>query len=217
MTLIKNTGRITTSNMNRIAQIQTLDKKVFTAQDLAVLWGYSDELKLFELIKYYLKTKQIFTLTRGLYSSLNYSVEDLRGNANLLYEIANRLVPNSYISLWTALKREGVIFQYYNEIYSVAERGVVRQVKGINFVYKKIKDSVLMNDLGIVKVGQSRVAGVERAIGDTIYLFPSVKLEHTSLAKKKLLDKVVRMYDKKVVRAKVGQLWEESNAKHSET
>lgn len=215
MTLIENTGRITTSNMNKIAQIQEAGRKIFTAQDLAVLWGYSDELKLFELIKYYLRTKQIFTLTRGLYSSLNYSVEDLRGNANLLYEIANKLVPNSYVSLWTILKREGVIFQYYDEIYSVSERTATRNVMGIRFVYKKIKDNVLFNDLGIVKVGDSCAAKLERAIADTVYLYPEFGLERMGHANKQLMDQVVKIYAKNIVKDKIKQLWEDSHVKYN--
>ncbi|MFH2085342.1 MAG: hypothetical protein ABII21_00915 [bacterium] len=202
--------------MNKISLVQTLDKTVFTAQDLAVLWGYSDETKLFELIKHYVRTSQIFTLARGLYSSQDYSEEYLRENGNLLYEIANKLVPNSYVSLWTALKREGIVFQYYDEIYSVANRAVTRQVKGIRFVYKKIKNPVLLDDLGIEEVEQSRIAGVERAITDTLYLYPGVGLEGTGKARKELLYKIARIYDKKVVIRKVKQLWEEQHVEHNE-
>lgn len=196
MTLIVNTGSITTSNMNKIATIQATDKKVFSAQDLAVLWGYSEENKLFELIKYYVKTKQIFALTRGLYSKNRYTEQDLRNEIDLQYEIANKLVPNSYVSLWTVLKNEGVVFQYYGEIYSVAARSVTRTVLGVKFVYKQVKESVLLNDLGILKVGRSRVATVERALGDMTYLFPNIKIDQTGKINKELLADVGKIYVK---------------------
>lgn len=182
--------------MNKIAQIQMTDKNVFSAQDLGVLWGYSDENKLFEIIKHYVRTNQIYKLARGLYSKKQYTGDDLRSDANLQYEIANKLVPNSYISLWTVLKREGVIFQYYDEVYSIAGRSVDRIVLGVNFVYKQIKESVLFNDLGITHDGKVRVASAERAIGDTKYLYPDVNLEKTDNLNNELLVKIGRIYAK---------------------
>lgn len=212
LTLVTFTGTITTSNMNKIAIIQASDKNVFSAQDLAVWWGYDDETRLYQLIQHYVRDKQIFTLSRGLYSLHDFTDEDLRSDVNLLYAVANKLVPNSYVSLWTGLKRGGVLFQYSDEIYSVANRGVVRTVKGISFVYKKIKDTVLLNDLGIQNVVQSRVAGVERAITDTLYLYPKTGLESLGMAKKELLYRVARIYDKKVMKKNIEKLWKEQYA-----
>jgi len=197
--------------MNKIAQIQALGKRILTAQDLAVLWGYSDESKLFELIKYYVRTRQIFRLARGLYSVQAYNESALRQDASLLYEIANKLSPNSYVSFWTGLKREGVVFQYYDEIYSAAKRPMTREVCGIRFVYKKIKDAVLLEDLGIGKVGDSRVAGAERSIADTLYLYPNTGLESLGRAQKEILFQVAQIYQNKTLEAKIKKLWEEQN------
>jgi len=162
--------------MNKIVQIQASEKNVFSAQDLGVLWGYSDETKLFEIIKYYVRTGQIYKLTRGLYGKRQYSENDLRNDTSLQFEIANKLVPNSYVSLWTVLKNKGVVFQYYDEIYSVAKRSVVRTVLGVKFVYKQVKESVLLNDMGINVESGIRMASVKRAMEDVKYLFPKINI-----------------------------------------
>lgn len=156
--------------------IQATDRNVFSAQDLGVLWGYSEEKKLFEIIKHYARTGQIYRLGRGLYSKKLLTENDLRSETRLQYEIANKLVPNSYISLWTVLKNEGVMFQYYDEIYSVAKRSVVREVLGVKFVYKQVKESILLNDTGVNVQDGLRVASAERAKEDMKYLYPKVNI-----------------------------------------
>lgn len=211
MTYVVINGSITTNNMNKILQIQISGSRVFTAQDLAVWWGYSDEDKLYELIKYYVRTGQIYKFTRGLYSLIKYNQQSIRQDTNLLYEVANKLIPNSYVSLWTVLKREGVVFQYYDEIYSMARKSVTRDVLGVKFVYKQIKQNVLLNDLGVEEVGKARLAGVERAIGDAIYYFANLALERIGDARQELLYKVAKIYQNRTLEIKVKQLWEENN------
>ena len=196
LTLVTTTGSITTSNMNKIARVQASSKKVFSAQDLGVLWGYSDETKLFETIKHYVRTGQIYALARGLYSKNKYSEQDLRNDERLQYEIANKLVPNSYVSLWSVLKKEGVVFQYYDEVYSVAERSVERVVLDVKFVYKQVKGSVLLCDLGINNDGGIRLASRERAMGDTVYLYPSVQFEQMENINVKFLAEIRKIYVK---------------------
>ena len=181
-------GSITTTTMNKLTQLHRTGKNIFTAQDLSALWKYDDERKLYELIKYYVNSKQIHRLTRGLYSLNEYSEQMLRQDGDLLFEMANKLVANSYISLFSALKIYGVVFQYYDEIYSVAGKTAVKTVNGIRFVYKKIKDDALFNDTGIVQKGAIRMASLERSICDSLYFFPALGLEHIEgVSKDKLL------------------------------
>ena len=194
--MIKNSGRITTSNMNKLVQLANSKKRVFTAQDLAVIWGYSDEDKLFELIKYYSRQGEIFTLTRGLYSMHDYSEDEMRGDQKLLYEIANKLVPNSYVSLYTILAQEGVMHQYYDAIYSIAKRKVTRNVNGVKFEYRRVKDSVLLNDWGIVNDEGVRRATAERAVLDSRYLYPKWEIENLERVDSNLLKQGAKIYVK---------------------
>ncbi len=164
-----NSGRNITSNMNKLRELERGVGEIFTAQDLAVVWGYPDERKLFELIKYYVQRKEIFALARGLYAKRDYTEKELRADSHLLYSIANKLVPNSYVSLFTVLKAEGVIDQYYDRVYSIASRSVVRIVKEIKFEYRRVAPKILWSDWGIENVDGNRVASRERAVLDTWY------------------------------------------------
>jgi len=194
--------------MNKLAELQKTRRRVFTAQDLGVLWNYKDSRKLYELIKYYVNNKQIYRLSKGLYSLDEYDKDSLSLDSNLLFEVANKLVRNSYISLFTALKFYGVVFQYYGEIYSVSNKPAVKSIKGIRFVYKKIKDDVLFNDIGIIKKGLARIAGVERSICDSLYFFPKLGLEHVERVKKDKIMKVVEIYNNQELKKRVKKLME---------
>lgn len=197
--------------MNKLVAVANLEAEIFTAQDLSVIWGYADERKLYELIKYYVRQKEIFVLTRGLYALEDYSQSDLRNQPQILMKIANRLVPNSYVSLFTILRQEGVIVQYYDEIYSVATRSVTRTVKGIEFVYQQVKEEVLLSDLGVHNQGEIRFASLERAVTDMWYLYPKLHLENLSQVNLKKLKKIVDLYQKKAMREKLLEIESEKS------
>lgn len=209
-----NSGSISTTIMNKLAKCQQPGKKVFTAQDLGVLWNYADERKLYELIKYYVNSRQIHALTRGLYSLKEYDEKSLREDGELLFEIANKLVPNSYISLYTAMHLHGLAFQYYDEIYSVAGRTAIRTVKGIRFVYKKIKDDILFNESGIEKKNFIRIADVERTICDSLYFFPNLGLEYAENAQKDRLLETAQIYDNRQLTKRIKRLMEDLDVEH---
>lgn len=192
--------------MNKLVAIATLGKKVFTAQDLAVLWGYTNERKLYELIKYYVKQKELFVLTRGLYATKQYTEQELRGDARLLMEIANKLIPNSYLSLFTVLRQQGVISQYYDEMYSVASRSVEREVVGVKFVYKRVKEEVLLNDLGIASQAGVRMASLERAVADMWYVYPKLNLENLARVDQVKIAEIIKIYAKKIMWKKFSEI-----------
>lgn len=201
-------GSIITSNMNKLVELQKTGRKVFTAQDLGVLWNYKNSRKLYELIKYYVNNKQIYRLAKGLYGLDEYDEESLRLDGNLLFEIANKLIRNSYISLFSALKFYGVIFQYYGEIYSVSSKPTVKMVKGVKFVYKKIKDDVLFNEMGIGKKEVFRMASIERAVCDSLYFFPKLGLEYVEGVNKEKIMKMAKIYSNQELIKRVKKLME---------
>ena len=207
-----NSGSKTTSNMNKLLELQRSTGTVFTAQDMAVIWGYTNERRLFELIKYYVRRGEIFALSRGLYSWRDYTELDIRNDLNLQLLIANKLVPNSYVSLYTVLKKEGLVDQYYDAVYSVAEKRVTRMVRGVRFEYKRIKDKVLWSSEGINESVGVRVATKERAVLDTWYCEPSWELGRTELLNMLELKELAKMYGGRVVK-KAKEL-EQSNVKH---
>lgn len=165
-----------------------------------MIWGYADERQLFELIKYYVRRGEIFALTRGLYAWHDYTEQELRRDSALLYQIANKLIPNSYISLYTALKAHGLIDQYYDAIYSVAPRTVTRTVRGVRFEYRQVRERILWSEWGINQEHGARIAGPERAILDTWYREPGWNLSRTSTVNALQLKKGAMLYGGRVQR-----------------
>ncbi|MCE7897926.1 MAG: hypothetical protein DPW11_04485 [bacterium] len=186
--------------MNKLLELQRGVGNLFTAQDMAVVWGYSDERKLYELIKYYVRRREIFAISRGLYAWHNYSEREIRAKTTLQYQIANKLVPNSYVSLYTVLKTAGLVDQYYDLVFSITSKKVSREVVGVTFEYRRVPERILFNDWGIELVDGSRVACVERAVLDTMYCEPSFVLDRKNLVDMKKLIVGAQIYGGRVLR-----------------
>lgn len=195
-----NSGRKITSKKNKLVELAKWGGLVFTAQDLAVIWGYGDERKLFETIKYYVRRREIFAISRGLYAGKDYSEKEIRGNTVLQHQIANKLIPNSYVSLYTVLKSKGLIDQYYDGVYSVAGRKASRVVRGVRFEYRRVKGRILWSDWGVNKGNGARVASLERAVLDTWYCEPSWELARVERVDVLKLKEGAKLYGGKVMR-----------------
>lgn len=144
-----------------LLKTKSWDQTVFTFSDLSsVVPGYSG-IKLKSALKYAVKKKDIIRISRGIYSlSKDYS----------RLEFANKYRSPSYISLYTILAEFGIVFQPYSSIYAVANRSQEIEIDGEKYIYRKIKDEILLNPLGINSLGKVYKAAPERAICDKLYL-----------------------------------------------
>ncbi len=80
--------------ITNIEKLVTSGKKVFTIEDLAVMWQISERRRLIERIKYYLREKRLIHISKGVYAyGTDYTPMD----------IAQKLVPLSYISFYIAI------------------------------------------------------------------------------------------------------------------
>ncbi|MEA3327999.1 MAG: hypothetical protein U9R53_11965 [Chloroflexota bacterium] len=163
----------------------TAFQTVFTVDDLAVLWQVPDRSKLWESIKYYVRTKRLYSIQRGVYAiSEDYSP----------FEAGVKLFPPAYVSFTTALAYHGVLFQYSSEIHLMAQASKRLEVGGQVFVYHQLKNAVLLNQQGIEKVEGYWIANLERAICDTSYLVPCFVFEHLSNANPEKLEQLSTLY-----------------------
>lgn len=156
---------------NNIAKIEKLalsGKKVFTTQDLAVIWQIPERRRLIELIKYYLKESRLTSIHKGVYAY---------GDCTPL-DIAQKLVPLSYISLYTTSQIHGLTFQYYETIYSISLKSRKYTIKGQGYVYRKVKESVFYNQSGLISNGRYLIADKERTITDCLYVFPDFAFDN---------------------------------------
>lgn len=182
---------------NRLLILNKTEKEIFTSQDLAVIWQEPNKRKLLETIKYYIRTKQLYSIGRGIYSTKDIKQNDLEKDITLSFKISQKISPNSYISLFTALKYHGLIFQYYEEIYSIAPKNIKREIFNKQFIFKTMKDDIFTNEVGILSKEGYRIAGTERALCDTLYLFPNVSVDNVDGVDIKKAKEIAKNYNNK--------------------
>lgn len=137
------------------------ENTVFSPSDLALIWGETNLTKIHDRARYYIRNKQLYSPRKGFYT------KDKSYEKN---ELASKIYTPSYISLYTVLNREGVIFQFYEGIYLLSYISRTIAVGQQKFFYRKIKDIVLSNASGIVNMDSYSIASKERAFLDMIYL-----------------------------------------------
>ena len=93
-----------------------------------------------------------------------------KDNYNVL-ELSNKIVSPSYVSLETVLGRAGIVFQYYESIFAIGYISRSLQVDRNTFVYKKIKNEILLNRVGIEIAETVFIAEKERAFLDAVFLY----------------------------------------------
>lgn len=178
------------------------DKSVFTIKDIALLWQETDTSTSRVRLNYYVKKGSLYHLRRGLYAkSKEYNK----------LELATRIFTPSYVSFETVLAKEGLIFQY-QKIITVASyltREIV--IKDQVYSFKKIKDSVLTNNVGVVNEEQISIATKERAFLDTLYLISDYHFDNLrSLDWDKVHD-ILPIYDNKRMTQVVNKLFKDNS------
>lgn len=118
-----------------------------------------------------LESGELTKLKRGLY----LLDPALTGQTVSAYTIANRLVPESYISMETALSYHGWLQEEPVEIQSCIPSGKSRSYSNPigEFVYRTLpalgSDYYLGVHRNVTSSDVYMIAGVERALGDTLY------------------------------------------------
>lgn len=149
--------------MNIANRLRKINKgaTVFTIADIKKALDIKNQKSLYNAIYYAVKQKELYTISQGIYSfDSNYSKK----------EFGNKYRTPSYISLYTVLQESGVVFQPYTSIFIITNRAQTVDIDGQKYIYRKIKDEILLNPLGIEYKNGVSTATVERAICDKIYL-----------------------------------------------
>lgn len=134
---------------------------VFSLAEIGRIIGKKADRNLISAVSYYVNSGDLIRLAKGLYAL---------DRGYLKYELGNKLRTPSYLSFYTVLQAESVVFQPYTSIFLASFRSEVRTIDGQKFIYRKIKDDILLNPLGIKSDGVVMKASLERAILDKIYL-----------------------------------------------
>lgn len=143
-----------------------LDRKLYHSNDLAILWGISNKNTLYTTIKRYVKKGILVSIFKGLYATVQIPQLDP-------LELGRAIIHNTtYLTTETVLAKHGIIAQttyMYTFVGGVSKKVTV---KGITFLFRKLKETYLNNPAGIETKDGVYVASVERAIADMLYFNP---------------------------------------------
>jgi predicted transcriptional regulator of viral defense system len=135
---------------------------VFTFKDIALILKESDGENLRKRINYYVKKGDLYKIRKGIYA---------KDKDYEKFELATKIYTPSYVSFETVLLKEGVIFQYYKDIFAVSYLSRKIDCDGQTYVFRKIKNETLNNSLGIGQENNYYIASKERAFMDMLYIF----------------------------------------------
>lgn len=144
-----------------ILDIYNSKNTVFSIKDIALIWGESNAELVKTRVYRYVKAGKLYAIRRGFYA------KDKDYNK---YELATKIYTPSYISFETVLGRAGVTFQYYSQIFAASYLAREITADGQKYSYKKIKDPILTNKIGIEIENNYFIASPERAFLDVVYL-----------------------------------------------
>lgn len=157
---------------------------VFKVSDVAMLTGVTDPLSIAQRLHYAVRNGYLVSPRKGFYARPGFSME----------EMACRLYVPSYISLEYVLQREGVIFQYGSEITAVGRFCREVNINGSTILYRKIKDSILLNPVG-VELGTINLATKERAFLDMLYLNANCHFDNPRLLDRDKVEGLLPVYN----------------------
>ena len=173
-----------------IEDLYKTNQTIFNMNDLALIWSLSEKTKVQDRARYYAKTGKLINLKRGLYAlSKDYEY----------FELASKLSNPSYISLETVLAAEGLVFQSYETIFSVAFKNSSFQLEGRDYVFKQVKKSIISDTRGLVNKNNYWIADKERAFLDVLYLYKDYHFDNLLSINWDYAFELVELYENKAM------------------
>lgn len=173
---------------NLIAKLYQSPKTILTIKDIALIWEETNTVNLLSKIKYYAKQGSLIRLTRGVFAkSKEYDAK----------ELATSIYTPSYISFETVLREAGIIFQHHDTVFVAGPYPITKKIGDHTITFRKLKDSVLYNGLGIKNEKNYSIATPERAFLDTIYLSPKFYFDNLRSINWEQCFEMAKIYDNK--------------------
>lgn len=182
---------------NYLAAILRSPKTVFTFNDISLLWGEQSSNSARVRLNYYVRNRDLYRIRRGLYS------KDKNYNKT---ELATRIFTPSYISFETVLAKTGVTFQFYGQIFIASYLTREITIDGQIYTFKKIKNKILTNPMGVENKEESSIATKERAFLDTLYINTDYYFDNLRGLDWDKIRNLVSIYENKRMQIKVEKL-----------
>lgn len=184
---------------NGLIELWKTSKTIFTAKDLALLWSETNKNNLKAKIAYYTQTGDLLRLRRGVFArAKDYDIK----------ELATSIYTPSYISLETVLAENGIIFQYYGQIFVVSYLTRTIECDGKRIEIRKIKDEILANPAGIINLGKYSAATPERAFLDRLYLSSSYHFDNLHPLNWEKCFELVKIYDSRKMNERLNNYYQ---------
>jgi len=180
-----------------ILSLYKADQTVFGLSDISLLLNDSNFIRLKQKINYYVHTKAINNLRRGVYTKNDYNKE----------ELACKIYVPAYISLEYVLNKAGIIFQYNEQITVVSYLSRNIELDKHKLIFRKIKSQILLNTSGIIRSQKGiNIATPERAFLDILYLNKDFYVDNGSLLNKEMIQKLLPVYNSKQLNKRVNKI-----------
>ncbi|MFA5749706.1 MAG: hypothetical protein WC895_00590 [Candidatus Shapirobacteria bacterium] len=182
--------------MKKIDILNTLYKlsqTVFSLKELSLMFPEIKYVNLKRRVNNLVKKEKLMNPIRGILAKNNFS----------LLELACKVYTPSYVSLETILAKEGVIFQKYDTIFTISH--VSRELKvGNNKIgYRRLKNEILLNNLGIERYNNYFVASKERAFTDAVYLYRDYHFDNLNILDWNLVLDLAKIYKSKAMTKRI--------------
>lgn len=175
---------------NLITLLHQTPQTVFTMADLAIIWRETRSSNLRSKLVYYEKQRSIIRITRGIYAK-NTNFDPI--------ELAAKVYHPAYVSFETILIEAGIIFQHYETIFVATgrSRDMTFDQYHLKITFRKLKDEIVLNPLGIDHAGNYSKARPERAFLDMLYLFGEPYFDNLKPINWGLCQEIVPIYNNK--------------------
>lgn len=166
-------------------------KTVFRVQDLSMILSIKEQS-----VRNYLTREKWLQTLKNIWGGI-WIITSIWYNP---FELGCKLRKKSYISFETVLQKHGIIFQdYSNSIFLASDNTLEKKIDGKNYVYRKLKNSILLNPIGIVHMWEYMIASKERAICDMVYLHRSYHFDNLQNIDTQTLAEIASMYNKRTI------------------
>ncbi len=150
--------------------IYKTNQNIFSLKELSLMFPSIRYVNLKRRLNNLVKRNKILNPSRGIYAKDNYSIP----------ELALKIYSPSYLSLESVLVKEGVVFQKYNTTFVVSYVNREIKINDQKIIYKRLRNEILFNNLGIEKKDNYFVATKERAFTDAVHLYRDYHFDNLS-------------------------------------
>jgi len=184
-------------NKNFILEIYKEPQTIFTLKEISLLFPQVPYKNLKSRVSYFVSVGKLKRLRKGIYAKEDFD----------LLELANKIYTPSYISLETVLEQGGIIFQKYQTIFVASYLTRRIKVGGQEIFYRKIKDEILLNNLGIEEENSYFIACKERAFLDAVFLYKNYHFDNLKPLDWEKIKEIEKIYSSKVLMKRVAQYY----------